>query len=416
MLRRLIEGASRLSAECFCERRATALTGGVAPLRPHESENRTRLRARFTRRPARPRTPPGSNRPGRDTRPERVRGAPPPWFLNFIRNPAGKRALTLAGGIVGLLLIVAVSGARVVRQDIGHVGVVHNGGPFDNRRIRQVVQPGAGLTWIGWFSQSPREYPASQVERTYTVTADPTRGGRKEADVITVPTRDGVQVGLEATLYYHFVGERDDQALRTFDRSFGTRRFPVEGRRGEEELYPWQGDAGWNAMFEMIFRPVLENDMRREIGSFDCAELVPSCKLVRRSTRGSGDTGANIATIEHAFNGSLESDLTSTLGKHYFFGLRLRIARVSLPANVQEAIDRAQASYAGVADARAKARQATYQNRRNERLAQTYDKSPALANIEALKALRSIPKGSTVILSGGSKNGNGPQVLAGAGN
>ena len=38
-----------------------------------------------------------------------------------------------------------------------------------------------------------------------------------------------------------------------------------------------------------------------------------------------------------------------------------------------------------------------------------------LANIEALKALRSIPKGSTVILSGASGK-NGPQVLAGAGN
>jgi regulator of protease activity HflC (stomatin/prohibitin superfamily) len=345
-----------------------------------------------------------------------VRGAPPPWFLNLVRHPAGKRALTLAGGIIALLLIVAVSGARVVRQDIGHVGVVRNGGPFDKRNIRQIVRPGAGLTWIGWFSQSPHEYPASQVERTYTVTADATRGNRKEADVVTVPTKDGVQIGVEATLFYHFMGERDEHTLRTFDKSFGTRRYLVDGRHGGQELYPWQGDDGWSGMFETVFRPVLENNMRRELGRFQCAELVPSCKLLRRVSGGPGaEPGATIAGIERTINRSLEGELTNTLGNHYFWGLRFRIARVSLPANVQTAIDRAQASYADVADARAKARQATYQNRRNQRLAQTYDRSPALANIEALKALQSIPKGSTVILSGGSGK-NGPQVLAGAGN
>jgi regulator of protease activity HflC (stomatin/prohibitin superfamily) len=345
-----------------------------------------------------------------------VRGAPPPWFLDLIRHPAGRRGLTIAAGIVGLLLIVAVSGARVVRQDIGHVGVIRNGGPIDKRNIRQVVLPGSGLTWIGWFSQSPHEYPASHVERTYTVTADASRGDRNEADVVTVPTKDGVQIGVEATLFYRFVGERDQDALRAFDKSFGTRRFSTDGRHGSNSLYPWQGDEGWNGMFETIFRPVLENDMRRELGSFDCAELVPSCRLIRRAHRTSRNApGNNIATIERAINGSLETDLAGTLGRHYFWGLHFRIARISLPGNVQTAIDRAQASYANVADARAKARQATYENRRNARLANTYDKSPALANIEALKALRSIPKGSTVILSGAG-NKNGPQVLAGAGN
>ena len=396
------------------------LTGGVVPLRPHESEERARLRAHTSRRQARPRTPLGFflNRPGRDAPPERVRGTPPPWFLNLLRHPAGKRALGLVGGVLGVLLIVAVSGARVVRQDIGHVGVVRNGGPFDNRAIRQTVNPGAGLTWIGWFSESPHNYPASHVARTYTVTADATRGSRNAADVVTVPTKDGVQIGVEATLFYHFIGERDQTTLKAFDRSLGTRRFPVDGKEGDKRLYPWQGDDGWNGMFETVFRPVLENDMRRELGSFDCAELVPSCKLLRRAPSASHNgPGTNIATIERAINRSLAGELADTLGHHYFWGLHFRIARISLPANVQTAIDRAQASYADVADARAKARQATYLNRRNHRLAATYDKSPALANIEALKALKSIPKGSTVILSGGSgKNGSSPQVLAGAGN
>jgi hypothetical protein len=324
-----------------------------------------------------------------------------------------RREFSLLAGIVGLLLILAVSGARVVRQDIGHVGVVRNGAPWSNRAIHMIVEPGSGPTWAGWFSQRPREYPASHVSRIYTITADPERGARTGADVVTVPTRDGVQIGLEGTVFYHFIGERDKAALRVFDRSIGTRKFPAE--KGAL-LYPWQGDEGWEAMIDAIFRPLLENIVRGELGQFQCGQLVPSCVLIHRADpvkstgAGAGNAPrANIALVEKAINRALQRDLAETLNGNYFWKIHFRIARVTLPANVQAAINVAQASYAGVADAKAKARQARYHNRANRLLAQTYDKSPALAKVEELKA---IPKGSTVILSGSGKS---PQVLAGAG-
>jgi regulator of protease activity HflC (stomatin/prohibitin superfamily) len=387
----------------------------VAELRPHKSERRARLRAHISQRPVRPRVLPGFFKPGRNAQPGKARGAPPEWFQALLRRHHGRRALTLLGGIIGLLLIVAVSGARVVRQDIGHVGVIRNGGPIDTRSIRQIVDPGSGLTWTGWFSQSPHEYPASQVARTYTITSNPKRGERNGTDVVTVPTADGVQIGIEATLYYHFIGERDHSALKAFDKSIGTRKFAVDGERGSSAVYAWDGDNGWNAMIESIFRPILENDLRAELGLFHCAELVSSCKLLRRVVNPLGtEPGANIARIERTINRSLETELTKTLNHHYFWGLHFRIAHVSLPANVQAAIDTAQASYARVADSRAKARQAKYDDRAHQLLARTYDRSPALANIEGLKALKSVPKGSTIILSGSGKGG--PQVLAGAGN
>jgi regulator of protease activity HflC (stomatin/prohibitin superfamily) len=386
----------------------------VAELRAHKSERRARLRARIAQRPARPRALPGFFKPGWNPSSGRARGAPPPWFQALLRSHHGRRALTLAGGIIGLLLIIGVSGARVVRQDVGHVGVIRNGGPLDNRGIRQIVNPGSGLTWVGWFSQSAHEYPASQVNRTYTVTSSPKRGERNEADIVTVPTADGVQIGVEATLYYHFVGERDHTVLRAFDKSIGTRHFAADGERGGKTLYAWNGDDGWNAMIEAIFRPVLENDLRRELGRFQCAELVSSCKLLHPIRNSNTEPGANIARIERTINRSLETELTRTLSHRYFWNLHFRIAHVSLPGNVQTAIDTAQASYARVADSRAKANQARYDDRAHKLLARTYDRSPALANIEGLKALRSIPKGSTIILSGQGKGG--PQVLAGAGN
>jgi regulator of protease activity HflC (stomatin/prohibitin superfamily) len=314
----------------------------------------------------------------------------------------------LLAALVGLALIIGVSGARVARQPPGYVGVVRNGGPLDGRTVRQVLMPGQRLTWIGFFSQQPHEYPASNVNRTYSVTSDPKRGSRPGVDVVTVPTKDGVQVGIEATVFMRFIGERNLEALKRFDVSYGTRRFPsVTGRR----LYPWQGDDGFYTYLDNLFRPVLDYNLRREIGRFDCAELVASCSLVS-SGKASGNVAlrapriADAGAIADRISVSLQRDLTRTLGQPYFWDIRMRIARVTLPKSVQAAVDDAQAKYVEVNGARAELKQATYQQQRNRLLGESYNESPALANIDAIKAL---PKQATVILS---TNGKTPAILA----
>jgi hypothetical protein len=88
----------------------------------------------------------------------------------------------------------------------------------------------------------------------------------------------------------------------------------------------------------------------------------------------------------------------------------MRIARVTLPKSVQSAVDDAQAKYVQVNGAKAELKQARYQRERNRLLGEAYNASPALANIDALKAL---PKQATVILS---TNGKMPAVLATPGN
>ena len=79
-----------------------------------------------------------------------------------------------------------------------------------------MLLPGQGLTWIGFFSSAPHQYPAATVNRTYTVTSDPKRGNRPGVDVVTVPTKDGVQVGVEATVFLRFVGESNLDVLSAF--------------------------------------------------------------------------------------------------------------------------------------------------------------------------------------------------------
>jgi regulator of protease activity HflC (stomatin/prohibitin superfamily) len=350
------------------------------------------------------RRPPRAHRAARDPR---------PWPF---RNMARQRALRVATAVLAVMaivLLVMLTGISVQRQDVGHVGVVRNGGPLDKRDIRQILDPGQRLTWTGWFSQDPHEYPAAHVELLYTVTSDPRRGARSGVDVVTVPTSDGVQVGLEATIFFHFIGDRDPQLLRRFDTGFGTRRF--ESADGAS-LKPWDGDEGFSAFMDSVFRPVLENDLRREIGRFRCEQLVASCTLLRHPARvvNVGDavdesSNVNIALIEERLTKSLEADLTRTLEAPYFWGVHFRLASVTLPSGVQDVIDDVHAKYASVSGARAEASRARYEDARNRTLAETYQKSPALARIHAI---RSAPKGSTIIINDG---GDSPGLNLGGG-
>jgi hypothetical protein len=315
-----------------------------------------------------------------------------------LSKPRVRRAVTIALGIAGLGLLLFIAGARVVRQDIGHVGVIRNGGPFDNRSIRQILQPGSGVTWAGWFSQKPHEYPARSVVLLYTVTSDSARGHRPGIDVVTVPTSDGVQVGIEGTVYYHFVGEQNAALLRKFDKTFGTRTWSDNG----VARYPYDGDVGFQSAVENIFRPVLDNDLRREVGAFQCAEIVTACKLVRRISsltkpRGSN---ANMELIQSRIDKSLEEDLAGALGGRFFVDVHFRLARVTLPQPVQHAVDSVQAGSAQVQVARAQFRQGRYVARRNALLAKVYNESPALANINAIRAA---PRQSTVIINTGRR-------------
>ncbi len=309
--------------------------------------------------------------------------------------------------LVGLVLVVAVSGARVARQDVGYVAVVRNGGPLDVRTVRQVLLPGQGLTWIGFFSKPPHQYPAATVNRTYTVTSDPKRGNRPGVDVVTVPTKDGVQVGVEATVFLRFVGESNLDLLRTFEASYGNRRFPTPDGR---ELYPWDGDEGFYAWLDTFFRPVLDYNLRREIGGLQCAEVVSSCALVSRGATSSSTTPtANAQLISRRISDALEVDFTRTVGQRYLRDFRMRIARVTLPKGVQAAIDDAQAQFAAVNGARAELKQAQFRAERNRLLGQEFNRSPGLVAIETMRA---IPEGSTVIVSAG---GGTPTIVAAPG-
>lgn len=285
------------------------------------------------------------------------------------------------------LLIGAMGGMRSTGG--GEVAVIRDGGPLDDNKVRQVIDPGSGVTWTGlWSSSHP--YPAQQ--RFYTITADAKRATTLGVDVVTVPSSDGVILGIEGTLY--FTLNLDHETLKKFDDKYGTRTFRAQDDRS---LYPWDGDDGWSAFFGQAVRPVIDNALRGQIGAMRCAELVPSCSLLESSTLKPRDGNAGIARVQNAVNGSLARDLPATLGGDFLTGLRFTLVKVTLPGEVQQAVDRSLSASAAVSEAQAKVAQARAESEANEARQDGYDKCPSCAEIEKLKSL---PQGITVYAPG----------------
>lgn len=299
----------------------------------------------------------------------------------------GRRRRILLAVTSAIVIIFGVNGvmSSLTKTASGEVAVVRNGGPLDNNRIRRVIAPASPLTWVGLFSTTHR-YPAQQ--RFYTITGDATRGDRTGVDVEHLPTADGVEVGIEGTVY--FTLNTDPAVLRAFDNKYGTRRY-----RGDDGQYrsAWENDAGWSTFLDQVVRPVISNDLREEIGNFPCSELQASCALVQNGgnvqsvNAVTGKSNLNIAKIQESINTSLSKDLTATLGGPFITDLRFNLAKITLPTQVQEAINKAQAAFAAVTEAQAKVQQAKAEAAANAQRQQGYRACPICGQIDTMKAI-----------------------------
>jgi regulator of protease activity HflC (stomatin/prohibitin superfamily) len=300
-----------------------------------------------------------------------------------VRGGVGLGVVTAVLGVVGLVVLIGLFHG-LTKTSGGEVAVVRNGGPFDNHRTRQVIDPASAITWTGWWSQI-HKYPAQQ--RFYTITANG-GGDRPGVDVVHTPTSDGVNVGIEGTIYFQLT--LDHTALRKFDDKFGTRKF-----RGLDGVIraAYDGDNGWSGFLDQIVRPVIDNNLREQINDFRCADLVSSCALVQNATsrrnglRGARSNNGNIAKVQDAINSSLATDLAQTLGGQFFTNIRFNLVRITLPAKVQAAVDDAQAAFAQVTQAQARVESARADAQANAIRERGYKDCPACAQIDELKAI-----------------------------
>jgi hypothetical protein len=290
--------------------------------------------------------------------------------------------------VAAIALLVLTFGATgcMATPEGGEVMIIRNGGPFDDKQIRQIVPNGAGNTWIGLFSQA-HPYPASDQQRLYKFDDPP------DADTkpVEVPTRDGVRVRLTGTFYINtaFDGTAEgERLLRAFDTAFGTRGFT--GAEGSAR--PWE-EGGWEIFLNAILQPIIDSNIREVIAEFDCKQLVSSCALVQRGGASAAeaeevgdDNRSNVALIQDRINENLSEEIKAKLGQPYFRNIRFSLGPVELPG-VQEAIDQAQSAFAEVSRAQARVAQAKADADANRERQRGYDDCPACQRIDAIKAL-----------------------------
>ena len=291
--------------------------------------------------------------------------------------------------------------------DSGIITVIRNGGLLDNKQVRQVdgqpqiVPPGSSITWIGAFSKE-HGYPSTQ--RYFKVSSRP---GADSNEVINVPTRDGVTVGVEGTFY--FTLNTDPKVLEEFDNRYGTRTYPAPTQDDpSRQLHAWEGDEGWTAFLNATLGNLVQNDLRREIAKPTCVDLIASCALAQNSA--GSDAAAAIAAaqanpaatdkltdIQTGVNTQFAADVTADLGGAYFTDIKFVISKIALPDNVQNAINDAQAAFASVTKAQAGKAAAEIDAQTNATRQGGYNACGTCAEIDKLKAL---PPGLTTYAPG----------------
>ena len=310
---------------------------------------------------------------------------------------------TPVGFAVGTLVVIAAIVLVIVgfgwitaftKTNGGEVAVVRNGGLFDNNKVRQVIDPASSLTNTGLWSKVHR-YPAQQ--RFYKISADSTQSDSGQVDKVNTPTSDGVSVGIEGTIYFSLT--RNHDLLKRFDDKYGTRAF------GKDGLHPYEGDEGFSAFLNTIMRPVIDNNLRKEIGAVTCANLVSSCALVQNegnAKRILTDEGQKsqqvLRDIEDSINRGLQADIQRTLGGAYLNGIKFSLVRVDLPPRVDRAVEEAQAAFGEISKSEARRQQAKNDADANKLRQRGYQDCPACAQIDSLKA---IPENITTFAPGG---------------
>jgi hypothetical protein len=314
------------------------------------------------------------------------------------RPVRGSRILVGAVVSLAVLLVAVVPGfaflSGFTKADGGHVIVVRNGGPFDDNSIRQVIQPNSSLTSTGLFST---DHPYPSTQRNFKVSAAENADSN---EVINVPTKDGVLVGVEGTFYFD-VNYTDEKVMSAFDDRFGTRSYPVPGG---DSRYAWDGDAGWSAFLEFTLGNLVQNVLRQEIGDVECADLVASCSLAANPTARAvpvvdptADGNQTINRVQAAVNAAFTNEIDEVLGMPVLINPRFVLSRVELPENVQDAINQAQAAFAGVTESQAALQRAQIDAQANAAKQSGYNSCPTCAQIDILKSL---PDGLTTYAPG----------------
>jgi regulator of protease activity HflC (stomatin/prohibitin superfamily) len=141
-----------------------------------------------------------------------------------------------------MLLTLSVAGCASVSTQPDEVAIAYTGGPIEGTKYDQVIQPGSGLVWLGIQDQS---YVYPTTTRTYTISSVASEGDRGVADMITAPTKEGVETHWELAVYFKL----NTSKIRSFHENVGLK------------FDAWTPE-GWDKMLNDVFRQQIENTVQ----------------------------------------------------------------------------------------------------------------------------------------------------------
>lgn len=282
-------------------------------------------------------------------------------------------------GIAALVVLALIGGTvylfnAFARVDAGVVGLVRNGGPFDNRNFQKVITTADGITFVGWGS-TVSEYPTTDrydYVQPGEYGAPPEAGDDLVTDRYRTRTRDGLDVGVQGQ--WRYVLNTDERVLEQFDAKFGTRTYAVPGT--DERVRVSDGDQGMAVFIAGQLRPIQQEALRGGIGSADGQELDPSFALLRNLSADpsqlaqanaagtpTADNAAKFAQLSEAISATFTSRLNEQLGtatvdgrpQPFLLNARFTLQQVFPSPDTQQRIQDVRTAVANLAKANADA-------------------------------------------------------------
>lgn len=230
--------------------------------------------------------------------------------------------LLLVGACVAIigLATLAISCGTVPQSE---VGFAVGGGPFDPDRKKvkgDLLDPGRHITGT-W--DSIWTYPSNRTLRFHDVDVD-------------VTTIDGKKVKLTTQVGFRFVGERDPALAKEFAEGLGARKYG--GKRPGDG-----GGEGWSNFLVQLVEPEIIATSKEAFGRVYCADFEPSCRAIDPRA---DVPAADPEKVYDEVSGSLQERIDRKLGASFLRDVRLRVKRITLPAEVQTNIDKVTAEQA----------------------------------------------------------------------
>lgn len=241
---------------------------------------------------------------------------------DYVAPLAGKASRV--GFAAALLFIIAVitlmTSCGTVAQD--EVGFAVGGGVIDpdkNKVTSDLIEPGRHIIGI---ADGMWTFPANRTVRFQDFK-------------LAVTTVDGKTATLEGQMDFRFVGEKDPKLAREFAEGIGSRKYA--GKKIGDS------DEGLGNFLDQLVTPEINASLKDGFGRVYCADFEPSCRSI--------DPRENVPVtapedVYDSISTSLQERVDTKLGGNYLQNIRIRVAKISLPGEVQSNIDQVTAEQA----------------------------------------------------------------------